>query len=65
MKGMFWNCRGLRDLAKHTFLRDTAGENNLDFIALLETNRNSFSTECLDNFCAGSDFFLLLEPTEG
>jgi exonuclease III len=56
MKGMFWNCRGLRDLAKHTFLHDVAGDNNLDFIALSETNKNSFSTQCLDNFCVGADF---------
>jgi len=29
MKGIFWNCRGLRDLAKHTFLHDVAGITNL------------------------------------
>ena len=34
MKGVFWNCRGLRDLAKHTFLHDVAEDNRLDFIAL-------------------------------
>ena len=56
MKGIFWNCRGLRDLAKHTFLHDVAGDNKLDFIALSETNKNSFSTQCLENFCAGADF---------
>jgi hypothetical protein len=56
MKGVFWNCRGLRDLAKHTFLRDVADDNKLDFIALSETNKNSFSTQCLEIFCAGADF---------
>ena len=56
MKGVFWNCRGLRDLAKHTFLHDVAVDNKLDFIALSETNKNSFSTQCLENFCAGADF---------
>ena len=56
MKCVFWNCRGLRDLAKHNFLHDVAGDNNLDFIALSETNKNSFSTQCLENFCAGADF---------
>jgi hypothetical protein len=44
MKGVFWNCRGLRDLAKHMFLHDVAADNKLDFIALSETNKNSFST---------------------
>ena len=53
MKGVFWNCRGLRDLAKHTFLHDVAVDNKLDFIALSETNKNSFSTQCLENFCGG------------
>jgi len=56
MKGIFWNCRGLRDLAKHTFLHDVARDNKLDFIALSETNKNSFSTQCLENFCAAADF---------
>jgi len=56
MKGLFWNCRGLRDLAKHTFLHDVAEDNRLDFIALSETNRNSFSTQYLENFCAAADF---------
>jgi hypothetical protein len=23
-RGFFWNCRGLRDLAKHTFLHDVS-----------------------------------------
>jgi hypothetical protein len=56
MKGVFWNCRSQRDLAKHTFLHNVARDNNLDFIALLETNKNSFLTQCLENFCAGADF---------
>jgi hypothetical protein len=56
MKGVFWNCRSLRDLAKHTFLHDVAGDNQLDFIALSETNKNSVSTQCRQNFCAGADF---------
>ena len=53
MKGVVWNCRGLCDLAKHTFLHDVATDKKLDFIALSETNKNSFSTQCLENFCAG------------
>ena len=42
MKGIFWNCRGLCDLAKHIFLHDVAGDNKLDFIALSETNKIIF-----------------------
>ena len=56
MKGVFWNCRGLRDLDKHMFLHDVAEDNKLDFIALSETNKNSLSTQCPKIFCAGADF---------
>ena len=44
MKGLFWNSRGLRDLAKSNFLNDTSQENHLDFIAILETRRDDFTT---------------------
>jgi hypothetical protein len=33
-----------------------AADKKLDFIALLEINKNSFSTQCLEIFCAGADF---------
>ena len=39
MKRVFWNNRGLNDLAKIKFLADIAKEQNLDFIALLETGK--------------------------
>ncbi|KAL5647829.1 hypothetical protein ACJX0J_042184, partial [Zea mays] len=39
--------RGLRDLAKSTFLYDNSLEYDLDFVALLETNRKDFSNERL------------------
>jgi hypothetical protein len=42
MRGMFWNRIGLRDLAKSTFWYDTSLEYDLDFVALLETNRKDF-----------------------
>ena len=47
----------MHDLAKHTFLHDVPEDNKLDFIALSETNKNSFSTQCLENFCAGLILF--------
>ena len=56
MKGIFWNSRGLSDLAKSKFLADTSTEQNLDFIALLETCKNDFSQSTLDNFSAGRKF---------
>ncbi len=57
MRGMFWNSRGLGDLAKFRFLSDTSKEQKLDFITLLETGKNDFSNSCLKNFCGGRYFF--------
>ena len=37
MKGIFWNSRGLKDLAKRRFLAEASVEHRLDFIALSET----------------------------
>ena len=34
MKGIFWNSRGLKDLAKRRFLAEASLEHRLDFIAL-------------------------------
>jgi hypothetical protein len=56
MRGIFWNSRGLSDLAKSRFLRDTSREQNLDFIALLETCKKDFSLETLNNFSGGRNF---------
>ena len=43
MKGIFWNSRGVKDLAKRRFLADASIEHRLDFIALSETGRDNFS----------------------
>lgn len=44
-------------MAKSNFLNDTSQENHLDFIAILETRRDDFTTFDLDHFCGGRDFF--------
>jgi hypothetical protein len=56
MKGIFWNSRGLSDLAKKRFLRETSIEQDLGFIALLETGKHDFSQRSLNNFSAGKNF---------
>lgn len=56
MKDIFWNNRGLSDLAKFRFLSDTSREQKLDFIALLETSKKGFSQTSLNNMSAGQDF---------
>jgi hypothetical protein len=56
MKGIFWNSRGLSDLAKSNFLADTSIEQCFDFIALLEIGKKDFSQRTLDNFSGGRNF---------
>ena len=56
MKGVFWNSRGLADLAKHRFLADLVKEEQINFIALSETGRDVFLDHTIKNLCAGRDF---------
>ena len=56
MKGVFWNSRGLADLAKHRFLAELVKEEQINFIALSETGRDSFPDHVLKNLCGGRDF---------
>ena len=56
MKGIFWNSRGLRDLAKFRFLSVITKEQQLDFIALLETHRSEYTDTELNNICGGKQF---------
>ena len=65
MKGIFWNSRGLRDLAKAGFLFVTSNEHNLDFITLLETHRKGYSDEDLNTFCGGREYFWHWSPPKG
>jgi hypothetical protein len=43
-------------LAKTRFLRETSLEQDLAFIALLETGKKDFSQGTLDNFSGGKNF---------
>ena len=52
MKGIFWNSRGLKDLAKRRFLAEASIEHRLDFIALSETGRDNFSPQFLNTLQA-------------
>jgi hypothetical protein len=56
MRGIFWNSRGLSDLAKTRFLRETSIEQNLAFIALLKTCKKDFAQGTLNNFSGGKNF---------
>ncbi|KAG2576652.1 hypothetical protein PVAP13_6NG060815 [Panicum virgatum] len=56
MKGVFWNSNGLADLAKHRYLADLVREEQIEFIALMETGRDSFPDATLKHLCAGKDY---------
>ena len=56
MKGIFWNSRGLGDLAKHSFLSNTVKEQHIDFIAIMETGRSDFHASALRHLCGGLEY---------
>ena len=65
MKEIFWNSRGLADLAKRRFLVETTIEQPLDFIALLETRRDNFTSQFLEPLSGGIDFDWHVLPPRG
>jgi exonuclease III/ubiquitin len=65
MKGIFWNSRGLGDLAKHNFLSNLSKEQHLNFIAIMETGRRDFSDSTLRHLCGGVDFLWHSMPPRG
>jgi exonuclease III len=56
MKGIFWNYNGFAYFKKYRFLSDLTKGKRLDFIALSETGRATFSPNILSTICAGRDF---------
>ena len=56
MRGIFWNSRGLSDLAKYRCLSHLSKEEKLDFIALLETGKKDFSKTVLNDICEGQEY---------
>lgn len=53
------------DLAKHRFLAETSKEYKLDFIALLETGRDNFTSQSLGTISGGLDFYWHCLPPRG
>ena len=39
MKGIYWNSRGLSDLAKYRYISDAIRDHKLDFVAVMETGK--------------------------
>ena len=46
MRGVFWNSRGLRDLAKINFLRDLSLEKDLDFLPYSKQTKEIILMTC-------------------
>ena len=65
MKGIFWNSRGLKDLAKRRFLAEASVEHRLDFIALSETATDNFVPKFLNTLSGGIDFDWHCLPPRG
>ncbi len=65
MKGIFWNSRGLSDLAKFRFVADIVRGKKLDFVALLETRKGEMSKTNLDRLSGGADFVWHCLPPKG
>jgi hypothetical protein len=64
MKGIFWNSRGLGDLAKHRYLSEMVKEEQINFIALFEIDKDEFN-ETLNNLCRGREFIWHSKAPEG
>jgi len=65
MKGIFWNSRGLSDLAKYRYVSDAIRDNKLDFIAVMETGKQDMSRANLNRLSGGADFVWHCLPPRG
>jgi hypothetical protein len=65
MKGIFWNSRGLADLAKYQYISDAVKEHNLDFIAVMKTGKQDMSKTSLNRLSGGADFVWHCLPPKG
>jgi exonuclease III len=65
IKGITWNSDGFGDSAKHRFVSESIREYSLDFIALLETGRSSFTVHFLRHLAGGRDFSWFCLPPHG
>jgi hypothetical protein len=55
MRGMFWNSRGLLELAKHKHVSDCVCEHGQDFVAIFEAAKHDFPPYVLDHLSGGFD----------
>ena len=65
MKGIYWNSRGLLDLAKYRYILEAIREQNLDFVAVMETGKKDMSRENLSRLSGGADYIWYCLPPRG
>jgi hypothetical protein len=65
MKGLYWNSRGLLDLAKHRYIAEVIKESNLDFVAIMESGKRDMQRSNLIRLLGGVDFIWHRLPPQG
>ena len=65
MKGIYWNSRGLSDLAKYRYISEAIKEQNLDFVAAMETRKKDMSRENMYRLSGGADYIWHCLPPRG
>ncbi|KAG2576580.1 hypothetical protein PVAP13_6NG031666 [Panicum virgatum] len=65
MKGIYWNSRGLSDLTKYCYISEAIREQNLDFVAVMETGKKDVSRANLNRLSGGADYIWQCLPPRG
>ena len=65
MKGIYWNSRGFSDLAKYRYISEAIKEHNLDFVAVMETQKKDMSRANLNRLSGGADYIWHCLPPRG
>ena len=65
MKGIYWNSRGLSDLAKYRYISEAIREQNLNFVAVMETGKKDMSRANLNRLSGGADYIWHCLPPRG
>jgi hypothetical protein len=65
MKGLYWNGRGLSDLAKHRYITEAIKESNPDFVAIMESGKQDMQQSNLSRLSGGADFIWHCLPPRG
>ena len=65
MKAIFWNSRGLSDLAKYRYISEAIRDQQLDFVAVMETRKQDMSRSNLARLSGDADFIWNCLPPRG